>query len=140
MAGLVREGRVVIRVAGSKPIDLIAFRGGAIRFIECKKRGHVPKEQKGHQEGLARRAGATYIVVTPKNFKQLSLIFRVGIVTLDGKKLITNLVESRVRRRVVYRNNIKEYVRVCLNMMVPGVDRTVVDRVLNEIYSFVYGL
>ena len=75
------------------------------------------------------------------NLKQLSLLFRVGIVTLDGKKLTTSLVESRVaRRRVVYRNNIKEYVRVCLNMMVPGIDRSVVERTLNEIYSFVYSL
>jgi len=76
-----------------------------------------------------------------RHLKQLSLLFRVGIVTLDGEKMSTSLVESRVlKRRVIYRNNIREYVRVCLNMLVPGVDRSVVERILNEIYSFVYSL
>ena|GEM_PF-2339254 len=75
------------------------------------------------------------------HLKQLGLMFRVGIVTLDGRKMTTSLVESRtVKRRVVYRNNIKEYVRVCLNMMVLGLDQSVVERVLNEIYSYVYSL
>ena len=64
------EGWVVIRAARSKPIDLVALRDGVVLFIECKKRGYVPRDQKDYQEGLARRAGATYIVVTPKNFKQ----------------------------------------------------------------------
>ena len=75
------------------------------------------------------------------HLKQLGLMFRVGIVTLDGRKMTTSLVESRtVKRRIVYRNNIKEYVRVCLNMMVLGLDQSVVERVLNEIYSYVYSL
>jgi len=64
------EGWVVIRSAGSKPIDLVAFKDGVILFIECKKRGYVPKEQREYQEGLARRAGAMYVVVTPKNFRE----------------------------------------------------------------------
>jgi len=64
------EGWVVIRAAASKPIDLVAFKNGTVLFIECKKRGHIPKEQREYQEGLARRAGATYVVVTPKNFKE----------------------------------------------------------------------
>ena len=64
------EGWVVIRAAGSKPIDLVAFKDGEVLFIECKKRGYVPKDQREYQEGLARRAGATYVVVTPKNFRE----------------------------------------------------------------------
>ena len=75
------------------------------------------------------------------NLKQLNLLFRVGIATLDGRTLTTSLVETRiVRRRIIFRNNLKEYVRVCLNMLVPGIDRSVVEKVLNEIYSYVYSL
>lgn len=33
------EGYTVFRVAGSKPLDLIAFRGGEVALAECKYRG-----------------------------------------------------------------------------------------------------
>jgi len=64
------EGWVVIRAAGSKPVDLVALRDGAVLFVECKKRGQVPREQRDFQEGLARRAGARYVVVTPKSLRE----------------------------------------------------------------------
>ncbi|MBW2636195.1 MAG: restriction endonuclease [Deltaproteobacteria bacterium] len=74
------EGWVVIRAAGSKPIDLIAFKDGTILFIECKKRGYIPRDQRDFQEGLARRAGATYVVVTPKNFREFKENVRKGAI------------------------------------------------------------
>ncbi|RLE83325.1 MAG: hypothetical protein DRJ67_12415 [Thermoprotei archaeon] len=72
------EGWVVIRAAGSKPIDLVALRGGRILFIECKKGGRISAEQREYQEGLARRAGATYVIVTPKNFREFKERIRGG--------------------------------------------------------------
>jgi len=79
------EGWVVIRSAGSKPIDLVAFKDGVILFIECKKRGYVPKEQREYQEGLARRAGATYVVVTPKNFHEFKRKIRSRSIPLPAE-------------------------------------------------------
>ncbi|RLI06466.1 hypothetical protein DRO24_04880 [Candidatus Bathyarchaeota archaeon] len=72
------EGWVVIRAAGSKPIDLVALKDGVVLFIECKKRGYVPRDQRDFQEGLARRAGARYIIVTPKNFREFKENVRRG--------------------------------------------------------------
>jgi len=61
---------VVIRAAGSKPIDLVAFKNGHILFIECKKHEYISKDQRDFQESLARRARAIYLIVTPKRFHE----------------------------------------------------------------------
>ncbi|RLE85043.1 MAG: hypothetical protein DRJ96_08350 [Thermoprotei archaeon] len=71
-------GWVVIRAAGSRPIDLVAMKRGAILMIECKKGGRISREQMEYQAELARRAGATYIVVTPRNLGELKRLLGVA--------------------------------------------------------------
>lgn len=61
-------GLIVFRLAGSKPIDLIAISPkGRIYFIECKLRGHANREQRIKQENLAKRVGAEYVIITSNN-------------------------------------------------------------------------
>ncbi len=69
-------GFVVVRCAGSKPVDLVALRPGRVLFVECKKSGYIDIAQKVYGAGLARKAGASYLVVTPGNLKRV--IERLG--------------------------------------------------------------
>ncbi|MBW2636192.1 MAG: hypothetical protein JRC86_01475 [Deltaproteobacteria bacterium] len=117
-----------------------AFADIATRRKLLKLLVSIDEEKEFFPEWIANEIGVS-AGCARKYLKQLNLLFRVGIVTLDGKKLTTSLVESRtVRRRVVYRNNIREYVRVCLNMIVPGLSEAKVKSVLNEVFSYIYNL
>jgi len=64
-------GYVVVRCAGSKPVDLVAMKPGVVIFVECKKSGYIDIAQKVYGSGLAKKAGAQYIVVTPDNLRQV---------------------------------------------------------------------
>jgi len=67
---LERMGWVVIRAAASRPVDLVAMRGGRILFIECKKDGRADPGQLERQRELARRAGAELVVVSRRGLRQ----------------------------------------------------------------------
>jgi len=64
-------GYVVVRCAGSKPVDLVAMKPGVVVFVECKKGGRIDIAQKVYGSGLAKKAGARYIVVTPDNLREV---------------------------------------------------------------------
>ena len=60
---LERHGWLVFRCAGSKPIDLIAFRSGKLPlWVECKTRGRPAKWKVAYWGGEAALCGAKYIV------------------------------------------------------------------------------
>jgi len=40
-------------------------------FVECKKSGYIDIAQKVYGSGLAKKAGAQYIVVTPDNLREV---------------------------------------------------------------------
>lgn len=62
------RGFVVFRLAGSKPLDLIAFSPkGKVYLIECKKMNYISREQREAQMALAKRIGAEYLIITREN-------------------------------------------------------------------------
>lgn len=74
---LEKEGYVVFRCAGSKPLDLIAFKKPgmfthtqwecSLLFVECKAAGaRLPKEQRYELIELAAKCGARLILATTR--------------------------------------------------------------------------
>ncbi|MHC1600108.1 MAG: restriction endonuclease [Candidatus Methanospirareceae archaeon] len=60
------NGYLVFRMAGSKPIDLIALKNGEVLLIECKTYKNVPKGEIEKLREMANRAGARAKIVTPE--------------------------------------------------------------------------
>lgn len=58
------KGYVVFRLAGSKPIDLLAINPNSreILLIECKTNGYYPKHQMEKQVELAKKLNAKLIL------------------------------------------------------------------------------
>ncbi len=70
-------GFAVFRIAGSKPIDLIALsQRGEVFLIECKKGGHITKREVDEMQEFAKKYKANYIVVTPEGLKNLPAILQ----------------------------------------------------------------
>ncbi len=67
---LEKLGWVVIRAGKSGPVDLVALKNGTILFIECKEgNSRLRKEQKANEIELAKKAGATLLLVSSKNLR-----------------------------------------------------------------------
>jgi len=64
------RGWVVVRAAGSKPVDLVALRGGRALPIECKYDAGMPRERRELLAELARRAGARALLATKKRHER----------------------------------------------------------------------
>lgn len=61
-------GYVVFRCAGSRPVDLIAFRDGKILLVECKTglNPHLPEHQAKRILDIAKQIPATCILAMRK--------------------------------------------------------------------------
>ena len=59
-------GFVVVRAAASKPVDLVALRGGQALLIECKYNADITRYEREQMLGLAERAGAIPILAIKK--------------------------------------------------------------------------
>jgi len=71
------NGWVVIRCAGSKPVDLIAFKHGLVHIIECKTETPTNRDRE-HLRGLSKQIGRPIILCYKK-----------------GKQVIGEIVEER---------------------------------------------
>jgi Holliday junction resolvase len=64
-------GFVVFRCAGSRPVDLIAFRDGKITLVECKTglNPHLPEQQAKRILDLAKQIRASCILTIRKKHR-----------------------------------------------------------------------
>ena len=62
---LEKKGYLVFRLAGSKPIDLIALKRGEIVFVECKTHKNISAGELDKLREMAVKVGARAVVVTP---------------------------------------------------------------------------
>lgn len=69
-AMLEEKGWVVVRAAGSKPVDLVAMRGGETILIECKYGSSLLGERRALLLELARKAGAKPVLARKKRYQR----------------------------------------------------------------------
>jgi len=58
------EGILIMRIAGSKPFDLVGLHGSKVYLIEVKSGSYVPTRQLERQKKIAKEHNAIYITVT----------------------------------------------------------------------------
>jgi len=69
---LKKHGWVAFRCPASRPFDVVALKKGYTPIlIECKNTLKFDKKRLEEQEKLAEKAGAMFIVVTPRNLDEL---------------------------------------------------------------------
>ena len=61
-------------------------------------------------------------------------------VTLPSREAVSLVEAVRGKRKVLYRNNLRRYIRARLEMIVPEANDVLINRVVNEVLSFVYSL
>jgi len=59
-------GFVVVRSAASKPVDLVAMRGGQILLIECKYNAKITSLERQRLLKMAERAGGIPVLATKR--------------------------------------------------------------------------
>jgi Holliday junction resolvase len=64
-------GFTVFRCAGSRPVDLVAFRNDTIMLVECKTglNPHLPEQQAKRLLNLSKHINATLILAVRKKYR-----------------------------------------------------------------------
>jgi len=64
-----KRGFIVLRCAGSKPVDLVALKKGRIVLVECKSDGYIPPKQMKKLEKIVKKAGAELLIVSKDDYR-----------------------------------------------------------------------
>ena len=77
------RGWIVVRAARSKPVDLIAMKGGQALLIECKYGSQITRDRRRLLVELAERAGARPILAEKRRYERGLRLIDLR----DGKEL-----------------------------------------------------
>ena len=61
-------------------------------------------------------------------------------ITLPSREAVSMVETMRGKRRVLYRNNLRDYIRTCLEMITPKANDILINHVVNDVLSFIYSL
>ncbi|OYT67030.1 MAG: hypothetical protein B6U65_04250 [Candidatus Wolframiiraptor sp. EX4484-121] len=64
------RGWIVVRAARSKPVDLVAMKGGRILLIECKYDSSISKDRRRLLLELAEGAGAKPVLAKKRRYER----------------------------------------------------------------------
>lgn len=64
------KGFLVIRAARSKPVDLVAMKGGEIYLVECKYSSRIRTRDMARLMEAAEKAGARLVLASKKKYQR----------------------------------------------------------------------